>query len=213
MKGRWLVALLSGSLAFGCGAPSSSPTGVPARKVEQVEAPPSLSPTDLAMITGQARLKVGDSAEDADRAFPTPPNAFPFKELPPQFNGLYRAKGFETATGGFGAVFYENRIAAMVYRMENITPGEVQASVHDHELAFGGPNQTLPGMGIQYWFWFKEDHVLMVCAVPDREQPEKFDLTIGLGQQVVMDALRMSYRAAKEDQSIGEKRRAQNPNR
>ena len=213
MKGWWLLGLLGGSLLAGCGGPSSSPTGTPVRKVAEVEAPPSLSPTDLAMITGQQRLKVGDSPEDGERAFPAPPNAFPFKELPPQFNGMYRAKGYETATGGFGAIFYENRIAAMVYRLENITLGEVQATVHDHELAFGSPNQTLPGKGIQYWFWFKEDHVLMVCAVPDREAIEKFDLTIGVGQQVVMDALRMSYRAGKEDQSIGEKRRAQNPNR
>lgn len=206
MKARWTSLVLLLALA-GCGSSPGTVTMPKAPvKAPDIEAPPSLAPTQLMMIVGQERLKVGDSAEDADRAFPSPPGAFSVKELPERFGGLYRARGWETPTGGFGAIYYDNRLASAVWHIENITQGEMQGTVQDHVNAYGEPDQSLPGKGVQYWFWLKEDQRLMICSVPDRDHANRFDLTVALGHQVVMDGLRMSYLSAREDQSIADKR-------
>ena len=180
------------------------------KAVRELPDPPSLAPTELAILDGQTKVRVGDSQEDVERAFPIPPNSFPFKELPRQFNGQYRAKGFETAQTGFGAIYHENRLAGGVYRLENVTAGEVQSVVRSYIFALSDATQTLPKGSIQYWFWDRQDQRLMICSVPDRQVPLRYDVTIGLGHTIVMDALRMSYPAAREDQSIGERNRSAN---
>lgn len=193
--------------AAGCGAPASKAT-VPKQPELVVADPGPLNAGDLALLDGAERLRIGDSPEDAERAFPVPANAFPFKDLPRMFAGQYRARGFETATMGFGAIYFENRLACAVHRQENVSAGEVQAIVRSYIAAFNEPDQMLPKGSIQYWFWSRDSERLMICSVPDREQVLRYDITIGLGVPTVMDALRMSYARAKEDQAIGEANRS-----
>jgi len=211
-QGAWekTISLAGLLLAAGCGITPSKPVAIE-KPLPDIAEPASLGPTELAILDGQSRIRVGDSQEDVERAIPAPPNSFPFKELPRQFNGQYRAKGFETGQMGFGAIYHENRLAGGVYRQENVTAGEVQSIVRAYISAFRDADQTLPSGSIQYWFWRREDQRLMICSVPDRQQPLRYDVTIGLGHEVVMDALRMSYPAAREDQSIGERNRSANP--
>lgn len=197
----------TGLLLLGCGS-AGSPNAAPV--VRKDVAAPNLVSTDLSMIMGTVSLKVGDPPEKVDQAFPQPANSAPFKELPAIFNGQYRARGYENSAGGFGAIYYENQLAAAVWRVENATAGELEDIVKQHISGFGEPSQKLPGTGIAYWFWYRESQSqsIMICAAPDRTQSQRFDITIGMGDKNVMDALRMNYIAAREDQSVAEKRRA-----
>jgi hypothetical protein len=185
---------------------SSAPKETPI--VRNVE-PPTFGATDLAIRGGAVVVKVGDTAENIDRAFPQPANAATFTELPSQFNGLYRARGFENATLGFGAIYYDNQVACAIHRIENITVGEVNQIVEQYTRAQGDPAEKIQGASIAYWFWKEGSQIQMICSAPDRTQNQRFDLTIGLGDKVVMEALRMTPLQAGNDMRNAEKTRAQ----
>ncbi len=198
-------------LGTGCGMPAATKPTVAQKAPTELGEPTSLSPTELALLDGQSRIRIGDAPDDVEKAFPPPVNSFPFKELPRQFNGQYRAKGYETALNGFGAIYHDNRLAGAMWRLENVTAGEVQSIVRTYLSEFNDADQTLPKGSIQYWFWTRQDQRVMICSVPDRQLPLRYDVTVALGHVIVMDALRMSYPAAREDQSIGERNRSANP--
>ncbi len=201
----WILGLAV--IAVGCGGgDSANKAGSPAPSTVASVAPPSsLAPTELALFEGPAKVKVGDSADDADKAFPMPPGAFPFKEIPAGFQGDYRARGYDTSRDGFGVILYDNRVALAMRREENLTSGEITETFKEYQSAYGDPHDAVLGARIQYWFWEAEGQRLMLCAVPDSRDSSRIDLTIAVGDHVVMDALRMNIGSAREDRAAAEK--------
>lgn len=176
----------------------------PIRFGGKVEVPSSLAPTDLALISESGRLRVGDSLEEAGRAFP-PPDSFGLKELPPGFGTGFRARGFETRDEGLGLILVDNRVAIAVRREENVKVERIEDVVKSFVRQFGEPDESVSGARIEYRFWNKEDQRLMLCTAPDRADPTHFDVTMAVGVMTLMDALRMSYPMAREDRAMAER--------
>lgn len=204
---RILAALIAVSLA-GCGAPPQSPaTSVapPIRFPGKVAAPESLAPTDLALFSDTGRLRVGDSLEEATRVFPSPHGMVGPKELPPGFGPEFRARGYETREEGLGLILMDNRVAIALRRLENLEFPAVQEIVANFKENFGEAQESVSGARIDYRFWSKEDQRLMLCTAPDRNDPTRFDVSMAVGPTSLMDALRMSYPAAREDRAVAER--------
>jgi hypothetical protein len=152
-------------------------------------------------------LFVGDSQDQVERLYPRPPGSFDFRELPPAFQQPYRADGWETPEVGFGALYYESRLAEAMRSEQNITEQDVLSTEADYQESLGKPSEVFPGVHVMYWFWEDSAHNqrLMICAVQDKRDAKRFDLTTSVGDVVVMDALRMSPAAAREDRQVLEK--------
>lgn len=198
MRKPWLLAAL---ILGGCGggaqvqgpAPAPKPAAAMAVKAPDIEAR-----THLALIHNGKSLGVGASAEDAEQTFPRPPNASSFKDLPPGFEEPYRARGWETVTQGFGAVFYENRIVGAMFHENTLSQTEVDLTLQSYEATFGKAKYAFEGARSRYYFWESRPHRLMLFALRDKETI-RYELTLAIGDTVVMDALRMSPVHARED--------------
>ncbi len=208
MKSHFALLLLVAAL-LGGGCSRSEPvaqkaTVPPIRFGGKVEVPSSLAPTDLALMSENGRLRVGDSLEEAGRTFP-PPDAFGLKELPPGFGTGFRARGYETREEGLGLILVDNRVAIAVRREENVNADKIEEVVKAFVRQFGEPDESVSGARIEYRFWNKEDQRLMLCTAPDREDPTHYDVTMAVGVMTLMDALRMSYPMAREDRAMAER--------
>lgn len=186
-------------------APVATKTPPPIRFAGKVDVPNSLAPTDLGILNDGAPVRVGDSLEDANRAFPAPQDIFGLKELPPGFGSGFRARGFETPRDGLGLILVDNRVAVAMRRIEDVSADAAKEAVRRYVAEFGDASESVSGARIEYRFWSKEDQRLMVCTAPDRKEPSRFDVTVAVGVSTLMDALRMSHASAREDRAIAEK--------
>lgn len=202
------MGLVAATLVAGCSqepATAAKPTVPPIRFGGKVEVPTALAPTDLALLSDEGRLRVGDSMDDASRVFPSPERAFGLKDLPPGFGSGFRARGYESAQDGLGLILVDNRVALAVRRLENVSFDAAQSAAKRFITEFGEAEESVSGARIDYRFWTKEDQRLMVCTAPDRTDPTRFDVTMAVGTAKIMDALRMSYPSAREDRAMAER--------
>lgn len=186
-------------------APVAKNTPPPIRFAGKVAVPNSLAPTDLGILNDGTLLRVGDSLEDANRAFPAPQDIFGLKELPPGFGSGFRARGFETPREGLGLILVDNRVAVAMRRLEDVSVDAAKEAVRRYVAEFGDATESVSGARIEYRFWTKEDQRLMVCTAPDRKETSRFDVTVAVGVSTLMDALRMSHASAREDRAIAER--------
>jgi hypothetical protein len=158
-----------------------------------------VNPADAA----SAQVAIGDTEDQVTRVFYPPKDAYDFRDLPPGFQQPYRASGFQNKTSGFGAIYYDSHLAEATLHEDLLTLEQVNASeaAYEKDPNFGTPFDTERGLGVFYWFWDDADHqqTMMMCAVQDKTDPKKFDLTTAIGDNVVMEALRMNPASAKED--------------
>lgn len=164
-------------------------------------------------------LRVGDSPEDVEKVFTAPTGAYTFKDLPPGFESGYSCKGYEASRESFGAIYFENQLAVAMMRREAVDP-ELVTYVVDHYDKANPPKRTIDrqepptefssvvGESIQYWFWEKDGQRIMICSAPNRRSDKTRDLTIALGDQIPMDALRMGLKQAQNDRQAIEKKPA-----
>lgn len=166
-----------------------------------------LSPGDSERIPSPQTntLKVGDSPSDVEKIYPTPAASTSFKELPPGFQAPYRARGYETQHDGLGVIYYDNEVALAMHHEENLSSTDVDNETRAYTSLFGNPTSTLSGRQVRYWFWQVDQRRLMICATMDQHQKDRYDLTVAVGDSVVMDALRMNRAAASEDQPESDK--------
>jgi hypothetical protein len=157
----------------------------------------------LALIGSSAGdlIHIGNTLDDVDKIVRVPTGSGEFRELPPGFEQPYTAKGYENAQGGFGAIYYESHLAQATSHEDNLTLPQVDSTVKAYEKLMGVPRTEIPGNLVKYWFWedLAQGQRLMLCAVQNRKDVRRFDLTCALGDSKVMDQLRMSPAAARED--------------
>ncbi len=207
-RNTWAFTGLIAISLSGCGSPqpvAKTPAAPPIRFAGKVTPPESLAPTDLALFSETGRLRVGDSLDEATRVFPSPHGMVGPKELPPGFGQEFRARGFESREEGLGLILMDNRVALALRRLENRAFPEVQDLVAEFKVSFGEAQESVAGARIEYRFWEIEDQRLMLCTAPDKNDPTRFDITMAVGPINLMDALRMSYPAAREDRAVAER--------
>ena len=212
---RKLLALAVIPLVLaGCGEASHATAANPVRHVTTAPAPDFARDHHLALLGDRANdiLFVGDSEDQATKFYHAPPSAYAVRELPQGFEAPYHAESWTSSVTGiqskdFGVIFYDTRIALAMFHETGITATDVNQTEADYEKEFGKPTEKISGTKVHYSFW--EDPVtnerLMICAVQDRKDAERFDLTNAVGNELVMDALRISVSAANDDKQAVEK--------
>ncbi len=161
-------------------------------------------------------IQLGDSSDDVDKIFTSPTGSYTFKDLPPGFEKGYTSKGYENSKESFGAIFFDNELALAMIRRENVDPALISDVVDKYSKA-NPPKRTIDrqeppteflsvmGESIQYWFWEKDGQRLMICSAPDPKSSKTRDLTIAMGDQNPMNALRMGLVYAQNDRQAIEK--------
>lgn len=154
--------------------------------------------THLGLLHEGRLLKVGDSAEEAERSFVRPPTASTFKDLPPSFNPPYRARGWESASQSFGMLFFDNVLVFAMHTESGLAEADVDAALNSYIRTFGEPRTKLLGSRTRYYFWESNPHRLMLFSYSN-VQKERYSLTVAIGDEAPMNALRMSPVDASED--------------
>lgn len=213
---KWGCLVLVGAALVGCAENETKPVSLQRPTIEiakHVEPLDTLRPSRLAMfvtdekgddgvsLVNYDKLQVAMAPDDVEKLMPTPASATIFKDLPEGFGNTYRARGFDNGKEGFGAIFANEQLALAMKHKENIDPLKVSAAVELYETWSGHATDTVIGKYIQYWFWEDKDsgQRLMICSAPDTKNSKLRDLTIALGDQIPMNALRMGPLWADND--------------
>ena len=176
--------------------PFKSPSGDSADTVS-VDVPKSLAPGKLAMYAHGETIRVGDSAEDALKIFPRPKTAFEFTDLPPKFQKPYQVKGWESSREGFGVILFQQKIAVALWHQDKATQDDLDRLVKLHQDQSPGRAVTVPGKHVNYWFWENAGQRLMICSL--QGHGPSVLLTVAMGDNVVMDALKINPVQAHRD--------------
>jgi hypothetical protein len=196
-----LMISLMALLLSGCGGLESTASTTTAEQ-ERVGAPKTLESGRLYLRGPNGEIRVGDSQDTWEKVFPTPAGAYISTTLPSGFESPYRARTYENNKEGAGVLLYGERIALITLRNENLTAQQAEEIIQSYVNEFG-PAAELSNVKISYWFWNKDSQRLMICQTPDPLNQDKWDLTIALGDTAPMDALRMSFVSAQDDEVIG----------
>lgn len=109
----------------------------------------------------------------------------------------YRVKGWEKGKDGFGVILYEDNIALALFTSEGRNAGDLKELQDIYQDILGKPGGVIEHKDSLYWFWQSEGQRLMLMAL--KTPSENYKITQALGAVELMDALRMSETAAKND--------------
>lgn len=210
MRSHWLPWLLAGAIAVaGCGGGPSASGGTPAvRRADEPfvptgEAKERRDPdpyrrTRIAMLRQNERLTVGMSQEDALALFPEPRRSYALNDVPPGFGDGYRARGWESRLESFGILLFNDRLVFAMRQFEDMEEPQYEDLVREYETALRETESTfVAGRHVRYQFWQDGTQRLMVLAV--QRPKDRLNVTVSMGDNVVMDRLRMSESHARDD--------------
>lgn len=199
----------------GCGAPTEPPNlDEQEAPVEQKVGTPVASARSLiAFFKRSGAVRVGDTIAHAFDVAPMPPRSFEITQLPSRFARPYSTRGWETANEGFGLISYNGVIVASLYQKRNADPDVLYEILELQEKGLRTiRNELVAGGKIRYWFWETPaiegggpaknakgepvSHRLMVCAL---QQGTKLNITVAMGDTVVLDALGANKAKAHSD--------------
>lgn len=157
---------------------------------------------------GGQKLTVGDTPERAALLFPKTTDSYSFRQLPPGFEQPYGADGHDNGALGFGAIYYTGAnqspaIAMAMVQERDLTNDQINGTESFYEQQLGRTSAQIAGSVSRYWFWDDATHNqrLMLCAVVDKNDRTKYDLSSAVGDDVVMNALRMDEASAEQDKN------------
>jgi hypothetical protein len=143
-----------------------------------------------------------------DKLFPSG-GAYINRQLPKGFND-YTGMYFDLNGAAFGVIYYKNpamgpdtpSAVAMAMKFEvKLNQQDVDSTVQAYQTALGKPTNAISGPITGYDFW--EDAVrnqrVMICYVQSQSDKSKLNMTVSVGDFVVMNKLRMDYIDAKKD--------------
>lgn len=204
---RYGLLVLAAVLA-GCAAPkvaTQSPEAyiTPAAKpAKSGLAEPNFTLTSrLAVLKAPGKVQVGDERAAALRVFAPPTGSYEHDDLPPSIPEPYSARGWQTDDEGIGLILFEGKVAAVVHEMYRAPEDRCNEIVEAHRAEFGAPSSEVANGNVRYLFWDDNQAAqrLMLCTF--EQSPKKFNLTVALGTNRLMDALGMA-----PDYATGEQR-------
>ena len=158
------------------------------------------------------KLSVGDPSTVVDKLFP-PGSATVNRDLPKGLDNNYSGESFDENGSGFGVIYYRGSVSGsdtqggtpavvMAMRYEaGLNRADVDSTVLAYETTLGKPTSTILGPITSYKFWEDRDRSqrLMICYVRPRQDSTKLNLTVAVGDDTVMDKLRMDLTEATKD--------------
>lgn len=149
------------------------------------------------ILNTASKLYLGDEADRALEVFGTPPRSYDVTDLPDGWKEQgFSAAGWETSDEGFGAVLQQGRVALVVFSVDHAAPSLFERLVADYGDDLALRPASIAGRRATYCFWSTDDQTLMICRT---ETHSGTTVTVALGANPLMEALRMSIGRAKED--------------
>jgi len=89
-----------------------------------------------------------------------------------------------------------------MFHEDELKQERVDEIVQEHRDQLGGvrPDNLITAKRVTYWFWKMENQRLMICAF--QKDQRGIELTVAMGDDVVMDALGMSPEQAAKDAAL-----------
>ena len=186
----WPVVLAAGILV-GCRAAEPAAADVPDGETPAASAvsePLPIQDSRLHLLYHGTPLSLGVNYEEALKVFEPSKNAFDFTELPPNFRPPYRARGWETAKEGFGAITYNTRIVLAIWQTDEGDLRTYEKLVATYASEFPTvPAQEVTNGKVRYTFYESNGQRLMILAVPDAGST--VHITVALGLNETMSAI------------------------
>ncbi len=200
---RLIVAILAAFTLAGCSNVESmkfGPKTVFEDVKEKLEAPGKPFTPRFSIGQGSRRVQAWDNVDDAREVFARPKRAFEFSDRPATLGSAFKTEGWESASDGYGIISYEDRVVAAVREQYKVAP----EAVRNMFMAFIDAYQPMEptrilGQTCEYAFWTLGDEVLMISSV--KVADGQFNLTIAVGDKLVMSALRMDPALAIADKN------------
>lgn len=163
-----------------------------------VSVPRSAYQTGLHLIRDGKKLYFGELEDNTFNIFRRPSRAQEFFEEPPITGDDYNAHGWQSPAEAFGAIFLQERLVLAQFTLERGSFDAVNDLVTELETENSAYSMTVvPGKVGTYRFW-ESDRVRLMSVV-SFDGKGKSSLTIVLGDVQLMNALRMSQEAARQD--------------
>ena len=205
---KWTISAVASLslLLAGCqgGESPATETAHPAsvKKVTPVGEPSTKAPTKVGLVIKKGPpITVGYALPDKAFDLFRKSSSFglEFDDAPARFEYPYRVRIWETAHNGFGEIIYDGDLVGAMYQESKVKQERVDEVVAAHREQMGGqrPDQLITGKRVTYWFWENEKQRLMICAY--QKNTRGIELTVAMGDDVVMDALGMSGDLARAD--------------
>jgi hypothetical protein len=205
---------LAAIIAVGCGPGQPAETkadSLPTTARISVSGPAKVEPpnfeqrTALRMIRNGDEARVGDPVESALRAFREEKNSYLINEMPAGWKDpAYTCRGWDNGTIGFSAFVYDDKMVLGLYHEDRADEKRLQEIVADYDRAIpSGKIPPITGSRVRYWFWEQGTHRLMICATQIPQ--EGLSIAISLGENRIMDILRMNPLMADRDRQVAEK--------
>lgn len=197
----WIFSSFTLLTISGCGsnvAPGQASVVIKPVDV-QVRLPAGGNQSALALFNGEVALRVGDPVKTAFEIFPKPPGAYEGTDLPQQVGGKdYKALYWDSGPLSFGVILTDERVVMAQEITENATAKMVddEVSVYRKAIYMVEP-KTIVGTEASYWFWELGTQRLMICKATDYKS--RITLTTALGDENMMNVLRMSPVFAAKD--------------
>jgi hypothetical protein len=167
-----------------------------------VAAPTQIEATPISLYH-RGSVSVGMPPEAAFKAFADlRSGGFENEDLPPGFKDPYQARSWEDGQHGFGLILFNGLVVAAMHQEEKVTLDELFSIVKDYKSRLAAAELTprlISGAKVNYWFWDYGDQRLMICGF--RSSPSQVQLTECMGEDVVLDALGISYERATQDEA------------
>ncbi len=150
------------------------------------------------VLNNANKLYVGDDADRALEVFSKPTKSYDVTDLPPGWKEQgYQADGWEASSESFGVVLQKGRVALVLFSVEHADERLFDSLVADYADDLPGLPRKVPGKKAKYAFWLDDDQTLMVCGT--NTSRAGYVVTVAMGARPLMNALRMSEDAAKQD--------------
>lgn len=201
MKGlAWFAA--AGFLIAGCGkSEPKKPTPV----APNVGAPTAVQSEQFSLTFNDQPLKLGHRLVELKTDLPAPASSN-FVRLPSTFRLPYEAYGWSLAGRGFGVIAYNGLIVAAMTVDERGT--EEQATDRLSLLKGQDPdNRRVTVTGQKSGYWFLQDGPTLKALVVVSQGGKDRRIVEGVGDEIVLTALRLDPASAKADIAAADKKK------
>lgn len=168
--------------------------------IATVTAPSHLGSTNIALVRQDRAVTVGMRVTEAFDIFrDAREGGFEDERLPAGFAPPYRARSWETSQRGFGVISYQDVVAAAMYQERDCPLDRLGDYVDLHTRRMNrSPDRQIFSKHLNYYFWEEDGQRLMILGF-QKPGGSGVQLTMAMGDTVVMDAIGASIASAERE--------------
>lgn len=181
---------------------AEAPAGLEIRRSDYPQVrlpdPATLRDEGLVFMAGEAEIRIGDLESESLGKVPRDRGALEINDPVPVTGTDLRTRGWANERRSFSLTTHGSRVVLVLDQRRNVSPATLQAALRQVEAANGPADDYLGGQYTNYRFWQRGPVRLMLVDTLDSIGGRS--MAVALGQQTLMDALRMNLTDAQRDQ-------------